>query len=150
MAQDISGFGTIITLTASVTFPQGIVLTQFADDADPMDMASIAIAEKAMGLNGDLVKWAKANALPVVLNMIPDSNDDQNLAILAEANRVGKGKSSARDVLTLTIVYPDTKQVVFSQGIITDAMFGNSIASAGRLKTRPYAMAFENKVETFL
>src|SRR4051812_34553091 len=107
MSQDITGFGAIVNIVASRTFPIGFVVTQFADDADPLDASSIRIADAAMGLNGDLITWAKAAPLPVVLNVIPGSPDDLNLAILANANRVGKGKTGANDVITLTCVYPD-------------------------------------------
>lgn len=144
--QDIAGFGLQINLIASVTFPAGIVITQFADDADPFDIPSIQIADKAMGLNGDMVVWGKANPIALTLNVIPQSDDDRNLAILAEANRVGKGKSGARDRITLTGVYPDGRTVTLNEGAIMDAMPGDSVASAGRLKSKAYIFAFENKV----
>lgn len=145
MALDITGVGTVVTLIASTTFPVGIPITQFADDADAVDMGSIQIADVAMGLNGDLIKWGKANALPVVIGVVPGSEDDLNLQILADANRVAQGKSSAYDNITLTIVYPDGSIVQFTGGVITDAMFGKSVSSAGRIKTRSYSFKFEQK-----
>lgn len=145
---DISGFGLRVQIVASVTFPQGINLTQFADDQDPLDMASIQIADKAMGLNGDLIIWSKANPLPAVLNIVPNSDDDRNLSVLAENNRVGKGKTGTRDVITMTIIYPGGATITLSQGAITDAMFGQSVASSSRMKSKTYAFSFENKVET--
>lgn len=145
--QDISGFGLVVTLIASNTYPVGVVLTGFADDADPVDIASIQIADTAMGLNGDLVTWAKAVPVPCVLNVIPDSDTDQALAILAENNRVGRGKQSARDQITMTITYPDGTSIFLNPGIMTDAMFGKSIASAGRMKSKAYAFKFENMTQ---
>lgn len=141
---DISGFGLKARLVASVTFPNGIDLTQFADDADPLDAPSQQIRDKAMGLNGDLLTWSKANPIIATLNVVPNSDDDQNLAVLFEANRVGKGKQGARDEITLTLIYPDTTSVTLNGGAITDGMPTNSVASAGRLKTKAYAFAFEN------
>src|SRR5512138_1873531 len=129
---DISAFGLKVQLTASQTFPSGISLTQFADDADPFDAPSMQIRDKAMGINGDLIAWSKANPLPVTLNVIPNSEDDRNLAVLFEANRVGKGKQGARDVIGITVVYPDGRTASFTQGVITDGMAANSVASAGR------------------
>ena len=145
--QDISGFGISVTLTASSTFPNGIELTEFADDADPFDIPSQQLTETAMTLNGDHLGWSSANPIVVTLNLIPQSEDDVNLAILAEANRVGKGKASARDIITLTGVYPGGTSIILSNGFITDAMVGNSIASAGRLKSKPYNFSFENKAD---
>lgn len=146
--ENISGFGMRVVLRASVTFPVGITLTQFADDSDPLDFPSIQLADKAMGINGDLITWSKPNPIPATLNVIPGGVDDTNLSILAEANRVGKGKNSSRDIITMTVIYPDNSTVTLTSGAITDAMPGKSVASAGRMKTRPYVFAFENKVET--
>lgn len=144
--QNITGFGAIISLIASNTFPAGITITKFADDADPLDAAQIKIADAAMGVNGDLVTWSKAVPNPVVLNVVPGSLDDVNLSILANNNRVSVGKQSAKDVITLTVAYPDGSTVSFTNGVITDAMFGKSISSAGRLKTRAFAFSFESNV----
>lgn len=144
---DISGFGTRVTIRASNTFPVGFTVTEFADDADGIDNPSLQIADKAMGLNGDLLTWATANPLNVTLNVIPGSEADRNLGILLEANRVGRGKTSARDVITMTYTLPDGSGLIYSGGAITDGMPGSSPASSGRLKTKQYQFSFENKVE---
>ncbi|HZZ80035.1 MAG TPA: hypothetical protein VFE62_16095 [Gemmataceae bacterium] len=144
MAQDISGFGSVVSLVASKTFPAGIALTQFADDADPFDQPSVRIGDVAMGLNGDLLTWRKAVPLPITISVVPGSQDDLNLSILANANRVAQGKTSANDVLTLTIVYPDGSIITFANGTITDASFAKSVSSASRLKSMTYQMSFES------
>lgn len=141
---DISGFGLRARIVASVTFPSGIEVTQFADDADPLDAPSQQVADKAMGLNGDLITWKKANPVIATLNVVPGGDDDKNLAVLLENNRVGRGKQGARDVITMTLVYPDGSTKNLSAGVITDGMPMNGVASAGRLKSKPYAFAFEN------
>lgn len=141
--QNISGFGFGVTLAASVTFPTGFDITQFADDADPFDTPEIKIADKKMALNGDLVVWSTATAIEVKIAVIPGSDDDQNLAILFEANRVSSGKQSAQDVITLTGIYPQGPNLVLSPGAITDGAVGSSIASAGRMKSKVYSFTFE-------
>lgn len=146
MVQNISGFGVVVTLIATTTFPVGFQVTQFADDADPLDFASVKIGDAAMGLNGDLIKWAKAVPLPMVLNVIPGSQDDLNLSLLANANRVSQGKAVVNDTITATVVYPDGTQITLTGGVMTDAPFGRSISSAGRVKTRSYAFMFQSNV----
>lgn len=145
MAYDISGFGLRVQLSASVTYPQGVTISQFADDADPFDTPSIQLADKAIGLNGDLIIFAKAVPLGVTINVIPGSDDARALDALAEANRVGKGKTRAADVITMTAIYPDGRTLTMTGGAITDAMPGDSVASAGRLKSKAYMFAFENR-----
>lgn len=142
--QDISVFGLRVNLIASETFPSGIVLTQFADDADPFDSPSVQIRDKAMGANGDLITWGKANPIPLTINLIPGSDDDVNMGVLLESNRVAKGKLGARDIITINVLYPDGSSRNFAQGVITDGILADSAASSGRLKSKPYSFAFEN------
>jgi len=146
MANDISGFGLKIQIVASVTFPAGFNITQFASDADPFDFAAIEIMGREMGLNGDLVTWSTPNPLDATINVIPESEDDKNLAVLYEANRVARGKTSARDVITMTAIYPSGKTLTLTQGKIYSGIPGNPVASAGRMKSKPYMFVFENKV----
>lgn len=145
---NISGFGLVANIRASTTFPAGFNVTQFADDADPLDTPSQQLNDVGMGLNGDLVYWSTAQPLVITLNVVPGSDDDKNLYVLAEANRVGKGKVSAYDRITITLSYPDGTSRTLSNGVITDAVLGNGFASAGRMKSKPYIFKFENQVGT--
>jgi len=81
MAQNISGFGLRVQIVAKSTFPAGVTITQWADDADWLDLPSMQIADKAMGGNGDLLVWSKAN--PIVLNL------SNNSVLSSGASQVG-------------------------------------------------------------
>lgn len=144
--QNISGFGLAESIIASKTFPAGLYGTQFADDTDPLDIPSIQIADTAMGLNGDLLTWSKPQPLKLTVSVVAGSATDVNLAILLEANRVGRGKIGARDVITMTVSYPSGAFVTFTDGAITDGPPATSVASAGRLKSKSYSFAFENRI----
>jgi hypothetical protein len=144
--QNVSGFGSVVTLIESNTVPAGISITQFSDDVDALDMPGIRIADIAMGVNGDLIKWNRAVPLPVSIGVIPGSNDDINLGILAEANRSGQGKVSAQDIITITVTYPNGTSTTLSQGAITDAPFGKSIAGTGREKSKTYSFMMQNRI----
>lgn len=148
MTTDISAFGIRVQIFASPTFPTGITITQFADDGDSLDVPQQQIADKAMGVNGDLIVWSKANPLNITLNIIPGSDDDRNLAVLLEANRVARGKRGARDAITLTAIYPDETTQTWAGGRITDGIPGKALASSGRMKTKPYVFTFENLART--
>lgn len=144
MGQDISGFGLRVILTCDLTFPQGLVITQFGDDADPLDSPSLALAEGAMGLNGDAIFWSKPNLIPMVIAVVPNSDDDINLGILADANRVAKNKLAIKDIIDAQIIYADGTSVSKTGGAIVAAIFGFPIASSGRMKTKVYGFMFEN------
>lgn len=146
MSVDITGFGTVLTITASGTFPVGLPLTQFSDDADSIDFPNLVIAEAQMGVNGDLITYSKANPIPMTINIIPNSLDDISLNILFQANRPGKGKSNAQDVINAVIIYPNLRIVTLTNGRIISGIPGLGIANSGRLKTRSYSFTFENVV----
>ena len=141
---NISGFGTQISLIASSTFPNGIVLSQFANDADPIDISELKIGEADTALNGDLVVYSKPAVLHVAMNFIPNSDDDKNLQILFNNNRISKNHSSARDVITIVVVSIDGTKQTFNNGIMLTGFAGNSIASAGKYKSKKYSLAFED------
>ena len=143
MGQDVSGYGFQVNVVASNTFPDGFIVTQFADDADPFDVPSIKIAESKMGLNGDLIKWSVATPIEISISVVPQSDDDVNLGILLEANRVSAGKAPAKDEISLTGIYPAGQNLTVIGGIITEGMPGTSISSAGRMKSKTYKFTFE-------
>lgn len=146
MAENISGFGLRVTLKTGSTFPSGVTISQFADDNDPLDGASQQIADKGMGLNGDLVTWSKANPIVATLNVIADSADDKNLAAIFNANRPGRGKRAVNEKIQAVFSYPDGTVVTVDQGAITDGMPFTGISSSGRKKSKTYVFSFENVV----
>lgn len=146
--QDISAIGVSIRCIASNTFPAGFTITEFADDADPFDLPAIDIATAAMNVNGDLVVFSAPNPIAITVNVIPGSDADNNLSVVFEANRAGKNKSLARDIITLVAVYPDGATVTVSEGKMTNGVPGNSPASAGRIKSKAFSFAFQNLSRT--
>ena len=141
---DISAQGTTGHLVASKTMPQGFLLTDFADDADPFDVPAIDIAMTAMNINGQMVAYSSPVAISITINVIPNSPTDQNLGVIFEANRAAYNKASARDVLTISVVYPDGATITLSEGKMTNGQPASSPASAGRLKSKSYTFNFQN------
>lgn len=146
MSEDISGFGVSVRIIATNTFPIGLLITQYADDADAIDLPSIDIAGAAMGLNGDKVNWTSANIIPMTLNVITGSQDDQNLALLFEANRAGRNKTSAKDSIIAIVDYPGRKLLTLTGGSCMSFMGGPGVAAEGRFKTNAYVFNFENRI----
>lgn len=143
--QDVSGYGSSLNIIADKTFPQGFDVTEFADDADPFDTPDLKVGDGKVGLNGTLITWTTAAAIIVAVSVVPGSVDDQNLSILLEANRAGKGKFPVKDSIVLTQILPNGKQTQMAPGKITDGPPGDSISSAGRIKSKTYKFMFENK-----
>lgn len=145
---NVSGFGLEAQITASSTFPNGFPLTEFADDADPLDSPDLEAADTSMGLNGDMIVWSRPTGIEVVFNVIPTTEGDTNLDALLFANRVGKGKQSARDQVGIVIVYPNGTKATLSEGVILSGSMVPQVSSAGRIKTRSYRFRFGRITKT--
>lgn len=145
---NISGFGLSAQVTASKSFPSGFTVTAFADNADPLESPDLEAADTAMGLNGDMIVWSRPALIEITMSVIPTSPEDQNLAALLDANRVGKNKQSARDVVGIVWNYPSGMIVNCSPGIIIAGSLVPVITSEGRVKTRQYRFKFESVSKT--
>lgn len=145
---NISSFGLKALVKGSVTFPNGFNISTFSDDADPFDNPDITAADRALGSNGDLIVWSRPSGIDVSFNVVATSQDDVNLNVLLDANRVGKNKSSARDVCSVVVSFPSGITVSYSKGAITGGSLNPSVASSGRIKTRRYSFTFENVVQS--
>ncbi len=140
---NISGFGLSAQVTASKSFPSGFTVTAFAENADPLESPDLVAADTAMGLNGDMIVWSRPALIEIAMSVIPTSQEDQNLAALLDANRVGKNKTSARDQIGIVWTYPNGMIVNCSPGIIISGSLVPVVTSEGRIKTRRYSFKFE-------
>ena len=144
--EDISGTGIEITLIAAPTFPAGLTLNAFADDSDPLDTPELQTADWGMGVNGDLVIWNTPKPIEVTIGMIHETEQERNLALLADANRPAKGKLTTKDVITMTVNYPNGMRKTLTSGRLVASLPLTPVASAGRYKSKPYRFIFENKL----
>lgn len=146
--QDISGFGILTQIRASLSAPSGFTVTTVADDTDPFDVDPIDMGDAVTGVNGDLICWSKTAPLSVKLAVVAESDDDDQLQTVFEANRAAKGKLNIRDVITVVGIFPSGKTVAYTNGKCINFMPGNSVSSEGRLKTKVYSFKFENRTVT--
>ena len=146
--ENISANGLTVIASAVPSFPY-LVLTQWADDTDPLDLPEIEITGSAMGVNGDLVTWSSPKPLELSLSVIPGSTDDNNLNILFNLNRAGKLKPSTNDLVNLTFFYVSTsglltRKVALIGGRCSAYQPATGAASSGRKKSKTYKFVFEN------
>lgn len=148
MSNNISLFGLSANVKASDSFPAGFMLSAWADDMPPIEAADLEIAASGMGPNGDLVVWQKPAVIPLTFAVIPNSDDDRNLTLLLEANRISRNKGiSPMDEITCTISFQDGRTITLIQGIITGGPSTPNGTQDGRLTSRKFTFAFEDKNE---
>ena len=139
---DISAQGIKVSILSTPTFPQGFTVTEFATDADPIVIEDIDITQSEVGVNGDMVSWNRAVVVRVEINVIPNSESDKNLMILAIANRAAKNKVSTHDNVTMIVAYPDGTIRTFSNGNIAAGSIANSMGNDGKIRSKNYKFAF--------
>ncbi|TBL36492.1 hypothetical protein EYY80_36545, partial [Klebsiella oxytoca] len=125
-------------------FPAGLPITTFSDEGDPLDLPTVNITQTAVDINGNLVSWSSPTPQTVTINVLAGSEEDENLAILFDANTARRGRRPASDVITLVASYGDGSITTARNGRITDGCRGNSVAGAGRLKSKQYTFIFQD------
>lgn len=145
---DVSGTGLTLVVRASRTFPTGFPVTQFSDDTDPLDFPDMAIAEATMNINGDLVVSSTPTPINVTISLIPGSDDDNNMAVIYDANRAARGKRILGDEIMMVASYQDGTVITLLGGKLLTGNPGKSVASAGRVKSNSYSFAFQDIVRT--
>lgn len=145
-----SFYGTQVRILASNTLPAGIDVTEFADDADPITFEEMTVANLLMGANGDTISFSTPSVIKAIINLIPTSPSELAMTIIFNANRVGKGKLSANDTITMVVNYPSGRTDIYSKGRMLTGNPGLSGSSDGRLKSMPFSFAFTEKNGTVI
>ena len=78
------------------------------------------------------------------MSVLPDTDEDRNLSILWNVNRIGKNKVAVQDVITIVVTYPNGDQKILSSGVMVSGPALNSGTAEGRLKTKEYEFSFES------
>lgn len=141
---DISATGLSLIIQASNTFPAGIPITTFSDEGDPLDLPTVDITATAVDINGNLVSWSAPTPQTVTINVLAGSEEDENLAILLDANTARRGRRHASDIITLVASYGDGSITTARNGRITNGSRGNSISNNARLKSKQYTFIFQD------
>lgn len=143
---NVSATGIKAFLIASHTFPAGFWISEFADDRDAVSVENTQVNETAMGPNGDMVVWGTPTPIAVQLGVINGSESDENLRILFNANRVAKNKASVKDIITLTIQYPDGRKIICNNGVLVSGPALPTAVSSSRINGNEYGFRFENVI----
>lgn len=143
--QDVSGAGLSVKIIAVPLFPTGFDVTRFASDTDPFDIPNLTIAETSMGLNGDLEVWTTPVPTVINLSVIPNTEEDENLGIIWDAEKYERNKVHIPNNITMIATYPDGKIVVLPVGRLTGGPAMNSVSQGKRIKSKTYTFTFEGK-----
>lgn len=146
MAIDVSAMGLKVLVQATPSFPLGIEVTHFADDGESLAITDMTTMETGMGVNGDLVVWRVATPCEVELNVIPGTEDCNDLEMLFNLNMTQKNRVSSKDLITMIVTHPNGKQTILTNGYIVGGKPAQDYSSNGRANSRTFRFIFENNV----
>ena len=138
----ISANSTTAYLQASKSYPAGVDFNEWGSDVDPMSFEDVEITKHETNMNGNLVAWAVANPIKVVLSAIPGTDQEKALGIMWENNRTGKGKKSVGDIISIIFSYEGGDKVTLSGGVMTIGQPSYSVTQEGRIATKTYSFVF--------
>lgn len=141
--ENISGFGTSLTIVALSSFPFGFNVTKFADDVDPISHKEVEPIGYERLYDGSLFFFNQNAPIEVSLSVVPGSEDDINLKILLQAQKGGIKFIPIPDVTSMILNYPMGK-VMLTNGSIVKGPFFDSIADTSRKKSNTYTFVFAN------
>lgn len=138
---DVSFAGSTITVA-------GRTISQFMDDANPVEFPDMEVTNIGMNFNGKMIRNAKAAACMMSLTVIPSSPDDVFLHGLLMKYHVQDGKNNAAQwetSLTASISVGGNrakKTWSFSGGTFVSGPGGPSASGDGKMQGRTYTFAF--------
>lgn len=142
MITDISASGVTARLTASKTFPNGIDLNNWASGTSPFDSPEVTVAGAEMNMNGYLHTNTAPTPRTITLAFPANSDEDNNLAALADQNLAGRGRRVAGDVIQLSFAFPNGKTVRYTDGLITAYKPSVSTGTDGKMTDATYTFTF--------
>ena len=142
--QDVSAFGTTISILATQSFPVGFTIENFADDKDPLKIENIEATGYVFLIDGSLFIFDKAAVIKVDVSTIAGSDDDINLKTMLQARKGSSSIINLPDVTTMTIAYGNGGIVMFTNGSIVSGPLGDSIEQSGRHPSNTYTFVFSD------
>ncbi len=146
---NITGNGLRVLIAFSKTFPSGITIEDFPADSDPLDLGELEIGEAKMGLNGTPILFSKADPFETSISLLPTTEEAAALTQAALANRIGsKLRPLAKDIITMTVIYPDGSTRIASNGWMTKASVGPNVKGEGKMEDQKFTFQFADLDET--
>jgi hypothetical protein len=139
---DVSTFGSGITILSTNSFPNGFMVSTFADDSDPLSIKETETSGYEPLYDGSIFVFDKTAPVELSLSVISGSDDDINLKILLQARKGGIRLLPLKEFTTMVINYPGNGRVILSAGSIVKGPMADSMLTNGRRKGNTYSFVF--------
>ena len=135
--KDVSFAGSTVTVA-------GISVTDFMDDANPVEFQDVEVSSVGVTCNGSMIRNAKPNVIMMSVTVIPGSNSDSQLYSLWKRYRVqGTWNGQWEQHLNASVTTGSGRvSRSFSNGTMVSGPGGPSSNGEGKMTGRTYTFAF--------
>lgn len=135
--KDVSFAGSSVTVA-------GITVTDFMDDANPVEFQDVDVSSVGVNCNGSMIRNAKPNVIMMSLTVIPGSQSDERLYNLWKKYRVqGNYNAQWEQSLSASVTIGSGRgSKTFSNGTMVGGPGGPSSNGEGKMQGRTYTFAF--------
>lgn len=135
--KDVSFAGSSVTVA-------GITVTDFMDDANPVEFQDVEVSSVGVNCNGSMIRNAKPNVIMMSLTVIPGSESDNKLYNLWKKYRVqGNFNTQWEEGLSASVSIGSGRgSRSFSNGTMVSGPGGPSSNGEGKMTGRTYTFAF--------
>ena len=144
MSTDVSALGFSIIVKDDKLFPQGFTIKRTADGADPFDIPDLTIGEATMDANGNMVFASAPSPIQFSINLLPTTEEDNNMAALFEGHRPAAGRPRTGGKITVTVQYADGSSTSMTNCHILTGSPARAIAQPSRYKNKVYTFAAQD------
>jgi hypothetical protein len=141
---DVSALGFSILVTDDKIFPNGFQITRTADGADPLDLPDVTIGEATVDANGWIVYASTPQPLLFNMNLLPLSDEDENMSVLFNAHRPAAGRARTGGKMSVTVQYADGSSMSATDVKFIGGSIGKSIQQPSRYKNKQYMFAAQD------
>lgn len=141
---DVSALGFSIVVKDDQLFPQGFVVKRTADGSDPFDFPVQTIGAATADANGYMVYASEANPIEFTINLLPTTEEGENMQALFNAHRPAAGRARTGGKMTVTVQYSDGSSITATDVKFISGPPARSIQQPSRYKALEYGFAAQD------
>ena len=138
---------TDLSFAGSTISVNGIQITDFMDDANPIDIQDTEVANIEWSCNGRMIRTVKPSSVIISITVIPGSPSDQTLHSMWQRNFNGSLDLDASDdpiTLSITPGNPKMHSYIYSNGTFLSGAAGVTANGQGKFGGNTYTFSFES------
>lgn len=121
----------------------GLLLTNLADQNNPISVGNIQVADGAVGPNGTGVTWTTPNFVDLSVSVMANSVDDIQLSIALASCRKMAGLTSLGQppaIWSLSTIYPNAlaQSRIYTNCILMNGEPGSVLGTNGRINCKTF------------